>query len=220
MDFFLFQEMLDNATAKTNWDNRGNPHLFADVRELLVNHRAYFAPAESGEYGLAGFIAKKHTLTATGDVFIHRYKDAMENDDARLLGRNLQYFDVVVDGRPVSLLNFHGLWTGVDKQDTLERVAQSKKISEFVSKQTGDFILTGDFNLMPETESVRVLESMNVRNLIRDYHVLTTRTSFYTKPEKFADYMFVSPGVTVKDFRILPDEVSDHAAMYLEFDLQ
>jgi endonuclease/exonuclease/phosphatase family metal-dependent hydrolase len=43
--------------------------------------------------------------------------------------------------------------------------------------------------------------------------------SFYEKPEKFADYMFVSKGIAVRDFQVLPDEVSDHAPLFLDFDL-
>ena len=38
----------------------------------------------------------------------------------------------------------------------------------------------------------------------------------YTKQEKFADYTFVSKEVNVVDFKILPEEVSDHAAMFID----
>ncbi len=64
---------------------------------------------------------------------------------------------------------------------------------------------------------MKKLEDFGLRNLIKEYGITSTRTSFYTKPEKFADYMLVSPGVEVKDFKVLPDEVSDHSPLYLEF---
>ncbi len=35
---------------------------------------------------------------------------------------------------------------------------------------------------------------------------------------RIADYALVSPDVAVVDFKVLPDEVSDHAAMYLDFE--
>jgi len=46
--------------------------------------------------------------------------------------------------------------------------------------------------------------------------VSSTRTSFYTKPEKHADYAFVTKGISVTDFKVLPDEVSDHAPLLIE----
>ena len=55
-----------------------------------------------------------------------------------------------------------------------------------------------------------------MKNLIKEYNIQSTRTSLYEKSEKFADYVFVSPEIVVKDFKLLPDEVSDHLALFLE----
>lgn len=217
IDFFLLQEVYLNATERTNWDNRGNPNLFIDLQKTLPGHTGFYAPAQDGEYGLAGFIKKGIKIEDQGDVFIHRSRDAMIGTDASTLGRNLQYFKI--GGiKPFTLMNFHGLWTGQGKLDTPERIAQSERIVEFARGTMGDFILTGDFNLMPETESIHILEGMNVRNLIKDHGITKTRTSYYKKtPDAYADYTFVTPGIEVKEFRVLPDEVSDHSALYLEF---
>ena len=57
------------------------------------------------------------------------------------------------------------------------------------------------------------------RNLITEFKVTSTRTSLYDKQEPYADYIFVSPNIEVNQFRVLPDEVSDHAALYLDFGL-
>ena len=65
-----------------------------------------------------------------------------------------------------------------------------------------------------------MLEAAGLRNLIAEFGVASTRTSLYTGPERFADYVFVSPGVDVSAFRALPDEVSDHAPLMLEFGLK
>jgi endonuclease/exonuclease/phosphatase family metal-dependent hydrolase len=61
-------------------------------------------------------------------------------------------------------------------------------------------------------------KELGMRNLITEYGVTSTRTSLYTKTEeRFADYIFVSKDIEVKDFKVLPDVVSDHAALLLEF---
>ncbi len=62
-----------------------------------------------------------------------------------------------------------------------------------------------------------MIEDLPTRNLIKEYSVQSTRSSYYKKELRFADYMFVSPEVNITDFKVLPDEVSDHLAMYLDF---
>ena len=79
-------------------------------------------------------------------------------------------------------------------------------------------MLCGDFNLLPDTESLRMLESAGLRNLVVECGVTSTRTSLYARPEPFADYVFVSDGIAVRDFHVLPDVVSDHTPLLLEFD--
>jgi hypothetical protein len=66
--------------------------------------------------------------------------------------------------------------------------------------------------------SLRMLESAGLRNLVAEFGVSSTRTSLYARPEKFADYVLVSDGIIVHDFRVLPDEVSDHAQLLLELE--
>jgi endonuclease/exonuclease/phosphatase family metal-dependent hydrolase len=77
-------------------------------------------------------------------------------------------------------------------------------------------ILCGDFNLLPNTDSLTILEQ-GMRNLIKEYPVTSTRSRFYEKPDKFADYILVSPEVVVEDFQVLDEAVSDHLPLLLEF---
>jgi endonuclease/exonuclease/phosphatase family metal-dependent hydrolase len=60
-------------------------------------------------------------------------------------------------------------------------------------------------------------EKLGCIDLIKKYGITSTRTSLYLKPIKFADYVFVSKGIDVIDFKVLPDEVSDHAPLLLDF---
>lgn len=59
----------------------------------------------------------------------------------------------------------------------------------------------------------KLFEDAGMRNLIKEYGVTSTRTSHYTKDEKFADYAFITQGIKVKDFKVLPDEFSDHTPL-------
>lgn len=122
------------------------------------------------------------------------------------------------DGEQLTVINFHGLWNGKGKGDSEDRILQTKNILDFTKKLTGEHLLCGDFNLRPDTESIKLFQDVGMRNLIKEYNITSTRTSHYTKDEKFADYVFVTRGVRVKDFKVLPDEVSDHAPLYLDIE--
>jgi endonuclease/exonuclease/phosphatase family metal-dependent hydrolase len=81
---------------------------------------------------------------------------------------------------------------------------------------TNPYVLCGDFNLLPESESLLMLEQYGLRNLIREFGITSTRTSLYPKEGRFADYAFISEGIQLKSFEVLPDEVSDHAPLLIE----
>lgn len=219
IDVFLLQEVYHNATEKTAWGPKSK-EIFREIGEVLQDHKGYFAPAEAGEWGLAAFVKKTIQIKEYGDVFVYRYKDAMVNKDGALLGKNLQYLIVRENDKEHAILNFHGLWNGKGKLDSEDRLNQSKKIVDFVRTLSHDLVLCGDFNLRPDTQSLKMIENeLNLKNLISMHGITSTRTSHYQKSEKFADYIFVSKGVQVNDFKILPDEASDHAALYLDFDI-
>ncbi|MCU0680644.1 MAG: hypothetical protein MUF50_05100 [Planctomycetes bacterium] len=58
-------------------------------------------------------------------------------------------------------------------------------------------------------------------NLIEKYKITCTRSSYYrnlASHTHFADYAFISPEIMVNNFFVLPDEVSDHLPLFLEFE--
>lgn len=217
MDIFLLQEVFQDATDKTCWNETCRPNLFQEIAALLPEHVGIFAPSVVHEWGQAAFVKKTIKLTGQGDVFVHHTMDSLDGRDGTAIGRNVQWLKVDQgQEKPLFLLNFHGAWTGIDKNDTPERLEQSKKIIAFVRSLDGQVILCGDFNLNPDTESLQmIMRETGLRNLILEKGVSSTRTVFYAKPGKFADYMLVSPGIQVQDFRVLPDEVSDHTPLFL-----
>ena len=96
---------------------------------------------------------------------------------------------------------------------------QSKRIKGFMNSLKHPIILCGDFNLNPDTQSMRILDS-GMNNMIALHHISSTRTSYYPKAGKFADYIITSPEIKVSAFKVMPDEVSDHAPLYLDFELK
>lgn len=217
-DIFCFQEIFDNAVnARVDVLGDIDINLYDTITKLLPNHKGYHAPSQDDDEGLAIFVKPHIKLNEVGDVFVHRYRNAMENDDGTTIGRNIQYAQFTENDKDYTIINFHGLWNGGGKTDSPDRLNQSRKIREFIdTKAKGRVVLVGDFNLEPNTESVAILEK-GMRNLIKENGITSTRSHHYTKPVKFADYAIVSNDLNVERFEVLQDPVSDHLPLLLEF---
>ncbi len=144
---------------------------------------------------------------------MYKEKGYLSKENTGFHAKNIQYIKFNIQGRDFTIINFHGLWTGKGKDDTEDRINQSQNIIDFIKTLNGEVVLCGDFNLNPDTESIKMFEEFGLKNLIRENNITSTRTSYYSKENKFADYTFVSKGIEVKSFEIMPDEVSDHSAM-------
>jgi endonuclease/exonuclease/phosphatase family metal-dependent hydrolase len=186
-----------------------------DIANLLTDYDYFFHPHHGDHYGLMMLVKQGIDVLGSGDMFVHKDRGHIPEGDVGNHARNIQYVTFSKDDVKTTVINFHGLWNGKGKTDSPDRIEQSKKIVEFTQNLEGNIVLCGDFNLLPDTESITILEQAGLRNLVKESGITSTRTSYYTKPEKYADYMFVSKGVTVKDFRVLPDEVSDHSPLLL-----
>lgn len=189
-----------------------------EISALLTDFVPYFRPHHLDNYGLLMMVRRDLKIKEEGEIFVYKDRYHVPIGDVGFHARNVQYVTIETATGSLTVMNFHGLWNGQGKTDSEDRLDQSRKIIKFTKQFSNNIVLCGDFNLLPETQSVLMLEGSGLRNLIKEYGIFSTRTSFYNKPEKYADYVFVSSGVGVKNFAVLPDEVSDHAALKLKVD--
>jgi endonuclease/exonuclease/phosphatase family metal-dependent hydrolase len=143
----------------------------------------------------------------------------MTNNNEAELGRNLQYYEVIINNKKYLFLNFHGLWSESGKIDTPERIIQSQNIIKFLESYREDgIILSGDFNLASDTESIKILEEWGLTNLNTRFGINSTRSSFYDGLVKCVDYIFVNDKINVTSLSAIQNEISDHLPLLLEFD--
>jgi exonuclease III len=223
VDVFCLQEMWNGGEHMAGKITGGAElqdiafRLLTDMGHILKDHEVYFRPHYGDWYGLAMFVKKDKKVIEEGELFVYKERGWAHKEDEGNHARNIQYVTMETAEGLRTIVNFHGLWNGQGKGDSDDRLLQSDNILNFVKNITNPQVICGDFNLRPDTQSLKKFEDSGFRNLIKEYGITSTRTSLYTKPEKFADYTFVSDGITVNNFEILPEEVSDHAAMYLDF---
>lgn len=229
-DILCFQEVF-STTEDIHEDSGFRVNLYAEIAKNLSHHKGYFAPCLNnyltGAFqpnftnypltsGLAVFIKKEIKVISHGDFFIYKKRGGFSPRDLNSLPRNIQYLSLISGKQKFTVCNLHGIWLKTGKNDSPARLKQSTKIKKFLDGQTGKKILCGDFNLGINTKSIKILEN-NLRNLIKEYSIKTTRNKHFPGWEKFADYTFVSPDINIKSFQVPDVDISDHLPMILEF---
>lgn len=221
VDIFCFQEVFPCSGIPKPILGEIRPDLFSEIQEILPDFNGYHTLVQESDVGGLAIFIKKFFITNKNEhiiIFSDLNKTPDENNkDYFSMGRDLQRLEFSYAHKKYSILNFHGMWVATGKTDTPKRIEQSEKVKKIFDESFGAKILCGDFNLKPNTESIAIL-SKNNRNLIQEYKITSTRSSYYTKPIKFADYVITSPEVEIKDFKVLKEEVSDHLPLFLEFE--
>lgn len=128
----------------------------------------------------------------------------------------MQIVTIKVNGKKILIGNLHGFWMPISKKDSTHRISQSNNIKQVFDSFKGPRILCGDFNLHPQTKSIKLLEE-NMKNLIVEHGITSTRSKFHRRKQKFVDYIMVSDDVGVNKFEVMNENVSDHLPLMLEF---
>lgn len=206
--------------------------LLADVGSRLPRHLGLFTASDSGpvvdpergshrqDFGIATFVAETLPIVGTRSAFVHgRYAEHEGEWPAE--GRPRAALAVrVFDRRArrfVNVVNLHGLRDAGGKTDSPARRSQAERLADLVTdvREDGDLtVVCGDFNVLPDSETFRILAKLGLTDLVRD---ADTRTSRYPKPVRHASYLLVSDLDAVRRFEIATaPEVSDHRALVLD----
>lgn len=221
-DIFCFQELY---TGSSDASVRGEPYNSYDLLCAILSeyeaHTVLFADGEPYDQRLPDGVEQvqttfvKKTISSEPGSGTRLYEASRQWSDYS--GRMCVGFLQMCRAGDTWVKNVHGLWQGSIKTDTEAKVAQSQKILDYNSmSENTKSIICGDFNVRPDTESMRMFDA-RYDNLITQHGVTSTRSNAYPKQERYADYILVSKDVTVQDFFVEKVEVSDHLPLVLEF---
>jgi endonuclease/exonuclease/phosphatase family metal-dependent hydrolase len=239
-DVLCLQEVVNTPAAEQDWlvyrdmgielPQRAN--LFRDVSQALPNHKALFCPAARGdlfegdrafasEWGLATFVRRTFPIIGQAQNFIHGDFSA-DGYGAHPRSRTAHAVRIYDDGSssPISVAHMHGLRDLSGKEDTPLRDQQAQAFAEViqsVARKGERLIVCGDFNVLPSSSTLVRLRQLGLIELVTSRGYAGTRTSFYKKPGRHADYMLVNSQVDIRAFDVVQEpEVSDHCALLLE----
>ncbi len=117
-------------------------------------------------------------------------------------------------------MNVHGRWSQ-NKMGNAKTESYSKRMIEMAEEVPYPTIICGDFNLFPDTKSIQILNE-EFENLVEKYNINSTRpesNELSHKERNVVDYIFISEGISVKDFKVVREEASDHFPLVLDFEI-
>lgn len=226
-DVFCFQEVLFGNEPTSNVHST-RTNLFDEIRIILSDFQALIRLAPPGSLfagldpqvptGQAIFVRPGITIEEDGGFNTYDATDPIAEDRSITTTGHVQFVRLSSAIGSLVIANLHGLWQREGKVDNPARFRQAEIIREFLARQLGGKVLCGDFNMLPRMESYRILtEEM-------DDHVAmnaigTTRSSLYAHIAKapHSDYILSSPDLQPTKFEVLPDIVSDHLPLILDF---
>ncbi len=135
--------------------------------------------------------------------------------------RGVQVVDLDLEGgKKLRVLNYHGIWSKnkLGNEKTLKACQQIKETALAVSYPS---IICGDFNLFPDTDSIKLFNG-DFENLLNTYNINTTRpktNELSSEKRNVVDYIFVSKGIKATKLEVLQSGVSDHLPLTLDFEI-
>ena len=133
-------------------------------------------------------------------------------------GRALTSAKIKTPHWDVFIANVHGCRTS----DKLWTERTKKQIDFFINTcaKYEQVILVWDFNLLPETEEIKLIDSLYT-NAGKKYWITATRSDFndwLDKWNQIVDYILISQKLKINTFTVPNLPISDHLPLIAEFD--
>jgi endonuclease/exonuclease/phosphatase family metal-dependent hydrolase len=117
-------------------------------------------------------------------------------------------------------INTHLAW-GPTPEDADYKMVQAERLYNFIEKLDKPFILSGDFNMTPDTQVVKMFEKLG-RNLTATDNITNTLNprihgvKALFPPGLAVDYIFVSPEIKAEKFVVMEEDLSDHLGLFAQ----
>lgn len=155
--------------------------------------------------------------------FIHRDGTARVDDRDRStienFPRNILHCQTNINGTTYNLMGTHGVWAP-DKTETPFQKESGKKIAGYIAGKE-NIILTGDFNVNENTETINLI-SEQLNNIFKGERVSSFNMKQKTNPgyaTGVVDFIFTSPNIKILEHRTAEEDVSDHQSQVVILDL-
>ncbi|MBU0576717.1 endonuclease/exonuclease/phosphatase family protein [Patescibacteria group bacterium] len=227
-DIMLLQETYDGKSLKIEKRFR----TVSLLTKLFPNHSYNFAPSyldtrkKEGDIQNGQLIISKFPLNESQTIHPDVPYGAYDHDsliDFSNFPALLQTAFIQVNSKKIKLLNIHGPVNFDGTADTKRRLKMRDIILQEIKNQPNT-ILGGDFNIQPQTQTIRDIEA-KLTNVFKD----ELKTTFNLKQKNLTNYpgfadavvdmMFISPNIKVLKKSCPPVNISDHLPLVAHLDV-
>lgn len=162
-------------------------------------------------------VLSKYPITKAETWFYHRSFERREDFSTRRQtdhGRMLTRAIVSIDGQNIQVCNIHGIRTA-DKQWDQRTIKQCEFIINKVKEHELPTIIAGDFNLLPTTESIKIMNKY-YQNNISKFNITSSKPERTGKQSDIIDYIFTK-NIEPKKCYTINNDISDHLPLIAEF---
>ena len=167
-------------------------------------------------------ISRYPIIEASNDFFHKNYQIFRDTTDFRKNdhGRAVVVAIVEINNQKLRLLNIHGIWNEGKIGDD-RTIKECEYLLSLIEDNTIPTIIVGDFNLDPQSKSIKILNK-KLTNLIEKYNIKSTRPTVKDGLDvgnSVDDYIFVNDKIKVNKFEVKQTDASDHYPLILDFEL-
>lgn len=167
-------------------------------------------------------LLKRKIITELRD----KYEPMPQNEgveDIVDITKNILHTEFEIGGKNLSVLNTHLAW-GPNPTDRPYKLEQGKRLVDYVKTIQGNFILSGDFNVTPDSQIVQSLNSLATNHITKHNITNTLNPRLHRVKNLFpsghaVDYIYTSPDIKTENFEVVKDDLSDHFALRIDLTL-
>lgn len=231
-DILCFQEVagpnvhVGNAHSTEDQYKKLGEVLGATHNNVFHSYITFTSDPINSFEGNAIFFKKNISLLSKKEMFLYKGPDPYPSDVTSVedMTRAAHSVTLSKDGKEFDVVTAHLAWARTHIEQPHQR-KQNLKFIEYIRSLGNPWILAGDFNISPENQTILDLEKIG-RDLTEEYHVENTIDGVNhvswdrIKPGFPVDYIFVSPEIGVKDFKVLNEvHMSDHYGLEAEVEI-
>lgn len=197
-----------------------NKNCFEEFKKLgFEGEYAISTKSEDQKKGFGNATLFKNSLKLIDShvVWLKPYMNVphFEKSYAPYQPRNALVLQLEKEGKQFYSVNTHLAW-GPTPKDEDYKLHQSNILISYLKTLKKPFILSGDFNVVKDTQVVKHFDELGVnlaKNITNTLNPRIHPAKHLFPPGLAVDYIYVSNGVAVKSFEVLVEDVSDHLGL-------
>ncbi len=220
---------LQEVSSKTLNKYHTDLDLFKELKKRLGFKgeltKTISANDEDIYFGNATLFKPEFSLVDKNVVWLKPFAKYSElpKDHFEDLPRNALHLTLLNENKKFNIINTHLAW-GITPLDEQYKVDQANILFNYLKTVSTPFILTGDFNVTPQTQVIRkfnsIARNLTVENKIKNtLNAQTHRVEELFPPGLAVDYVFVTRNLKINSFEVVEEKLSDHLGLKVELEI-